>query len=340
MRTTLAADRPGLPETPARAAIVLDGVSLTRRTQQELHYDLKRSMFRLLSGQIARVQRRTVLQNVSLRVERGEKVGIIGPNGSGKSTLLKVIAGILTPTRGTVHVDGTVAPLIELGVGFDLDLSLFDNILYYGVLLGHSEELVRAHADEILDFADLREYREEPTKTLSSGMAARLSFAIATEFRPDLLLVDEVLSVGDERFRRKCAARIDRFWDEHSTIILVSHDMMTVARTCDRVIWLDSGELRFDGPSERAAELYLSTIPSVANFRRGEDLIKLAETNPRGEVLVRGTSGHPQLYLVRNGCRHPIASVEWCLLHNYSDADLVLIDDEVIMQVAEGETLL
>ena len=248
MQSTLTGDRT-VSETPAvPAAIVVDEVTLSRRTQQELHYDLKRSVLRLLAGHIARVQRRTVLKNVSLRIERGEKVGIIGPNGSGKSTLLKIIAGILMPSRGTVSVDGTIAPLIELGVGFDLDLSLVDNILYYGVLLGHSEDAVRAHADEILDFAELSEYREEPTKTLSSGMAARLSFAIATEFRPDILLVDEVLSVGDERFRRKCAARIDRFWDEQSTILLVSHDMLTVGRTCDRVIWLAGGEVHLTAP--------------------------------------------------------------------------------------------
>jgi len=336
MGSTLIADRAGISAKTARAAIALDGVSLTRRTQQELHYDLKRSMLRLLSGRIARVQRRTVLESVSLRIEHGEKVGIIGPNGSGKSTLLKVIARILAPSRGAVSVDGTISPLIELGVGFDAELSLVDNILYYGVLLGHSEQLVRAHADEILDFAELREYREEPTKTLSSGMAARLSFAIATEFRPDILLVDEVLSVGDERFRRKCAARIDHFWDERSTILLVSHDLLTVARTCNRVVWIDEGKIRFDGPAERAAELYLSTIPSAANFRSGQDLVEMAQANVRGEIIVQGTSRHPQLYLIRDGRRHAIVSSEWTVRQNYTGKDIVMVDDDVILQITEG----
>jgi ABC-2 type transport system ATP-binding protein len=190
------------------AAIVLDSVTLSRRTQEELHYDVKGSLLRLFQFRGRGARRRTVLQDVSLQVEHGEKLGIIGPNGSGKSTLLKIIAGILQPTSGTKTVDGTISPLIELGVGFDTELSLVDNILYYGVLLGHEEDLVRAHIDEILDFAELTEYRDEPTKTLSSGMNARLSFAIATEFRPEIILVDEVLSVGDERFRRKCQARI------------------------------------------------------------------------------------------------------------------------------------
>ena len=135
---------------------------------------------------------------------------------------------------------------IELGVGFDADL--FARLITFPItvfLLGHNEKLVRAHVDEILDFAELTEYRDEPTKTLSSGMNARLSFAIATEFRPEIILVDEVLSVGDERFKRKCQARIERFWDEHSTILLVSHDMLTVSNMCDRVIWMDFGSHSF-----------------------------------------------------------------------------------------------
>jgi ABC-type multidrug transport system ATPase subunit len=207
------------------------------------------------------------------------------------------------------------------------------------VLLGHDEKLVRRHVDEILDFAELTEYSEEPTKTLSSGMNARLCFAIATQFRPDLILVDEVLAVGDERFRRKCQARISRFWDEHSTILLVSHDMWQVSQLCDRVIWLDHGKIRFDGPSAQAEKLYLSTVPSVANFRRGEDLVQLAETSHRGEVVVRGTSGHPQLFLVKDGRRHFIASLEWCERQQYVESDVTLVEDSVILEIPEGEIL-
>ncbi len=170
-------------------------------------------------------------------------------------------------------------------------------------------------------------------------MGARLSFAIATEFRPDILLVDEVLSVGDERFRRKCTARIDRFWDEHSTIMLVSHDMVTVARTCPRVIWMDQGAIRYDGPSERVAEMYLSTIPSAASFRSGEDLVELARGNRRGELLVQGASRHPQLYLIRDGHRHAISSAEWTILHQYTAEDVAIVEDDVILQIAEGPVL-
>jgi ABC-type polysaccharide/polyol phosphate transport system ATPase subunit len=328
--------------TPAglmRPAIALSGVTLVRRTQEELHYDLKRSVIRVLTGRLARVRRRTVLSDVSVRIEHGEKVGIIGPNGSGKSTLLKVIAGVLEPTRGTVSVDGSFSVLIELGVGFDPELSLVDNIIYYGVLLGHSEALVREHVEDILDFAELAEHRQEPTKILSSGMAARLSFAIATEFRPDALLIDEVLAVGDERFRRKCQARIERFWDEHSTIVVVSHDMLTIARTCDRIIWLEEGSIRFDGPASRAAELYLSTIPSASSFRAGSDLLELAASHDRGEVLVRGSSGDEQLYLIRGGRRHWIGSMRWCEEHGYGAPDVILVADEVIREVPVGDVL-
>jgi ABC-type polysaccharide/polyol phosphate transport system ATPase subunit len=322
---------------PNSPAIALDGVTLVRRTQEELHYDLKRGLLQFLSGNRRRTRRRTVISDVSTRIGHGEKVGIIGPNGSGKSTLLKIMAGILQPTKGSVHVDGTLAPLIELGVGFDPELSLVDNIVYYGVLLGHAESAMRDHIDDILEFAELTEHRNEPTKTLSSGMAARLSFAIATEFRPDILLVDEVLSVGDERFRRKCTARIERFWDEQSTIVLVSHDMSTIVRTCNRVVWLEGGSVRLDASPDQAARLYLSTIPSALSFRRGEELVTLAESHARGEIIVRGTSGDATLFVIRDGRRHYVSTLDWCHRVGYTSEDVLAVEDEVIQQVPEGD---
>ena len=321
------------------AAIEFSGVTLIRRTQQELHYDLKRSLLNALSGRRRAPVRRKVIDGVRFRIEHGEKVGLIGANGSGKSTLLKLIAGILKPTSGTISIEGSIAPLIELGVGFDPELSLVENVVYYGVLLGHPEPLVRAHIEEILDFAELQPHRDEPTKTLSSGMSARLSFAIATEFRPDVLLVDEVLSVGDERFRRKCAARIDRFWTEASTIVLVSHDMQSVARMCERILWLDDGAVRYDGPADLASRRYLATVPAVLTFERGEELIALADTAERGEVLVRGTSGSEQIFIIRGGRRHPVATVEWFNRAGYSGDDVRTVEDEVILEIPEGEIL-
>jgi ABC-type polysaccharide/polyol phosphate transport system ATPase subunit len=324
------------------AAIELRDVTLVRRTQEELHYDLKRTLFDLVSGRVRKVRRHTVLDNVSFRVGLGEKVALIGPNGSGKSTMLKVIAGVLRPTRGRSSVEGTLSPLIELGVGFDPELSLVDNIVYYGVLLGHDEAVVRASIDGILDFAELRPLRDHPTKTLSSGMQARLGFAIATEFRPDILLLDEVLSVGDERFLRKSAVRLDRFWDAHSTIVLVSHDLSYVTRTCNRAIWLDHGTIRFDGPAMEAVQRYLNTVPGANAFRAGAELVAVARESERGEIVVRGTSPTDQgmkVFLIRDGVRHWIATPEWYARTGYVWEDIIHVDDNVILEVPEGDRL-
>jgi ABC-type polysaccharide/polyol phosphate transport system ATPase subunit len=324
------------------AAIEMRDVTLIRRTQEELHYDLKSSALSFLSGRWRSVRRRTVLDRIDLRVEHGEKIGLIGPNGSGKSTMLKLVAGVLQPTQGAVEVEGTVAPLIEIGVGFDPDLTLVDNIVYYGVLMGQDEGKVRAHVDAILEFAELGPIRDQPTKTLSSGMSARLGFAIATEFRPDILLLDEVLAVGDERFRRKCAARIERFWDANSTIVLVSHDLVYIARSCDRVVWIDGGEIHFDGAAAEGVEAYLATIPAINGFTRGAQLIELAASSKRGEIAVRGTSPTEQglrIFLIREGLRHRIHKDEFYERTGYVWNDIIHVSDAVILEVPEGEPI-
>jgi ABC-2 type transport system ATP-binding protein len=223
--------------------ISLENVTLWRRTQEEYAYDLKRSLFAVLERRYRKPTQRCVLRDISLTIRRGEKIGIIGPNGSGKSTLLKVIAGILKPTSGNVRVGGSVAPLIELGAGFDFDLSVIDNIMYYGVLLGHDRDWIRGRIDSILDFAQLYDHATEPLKALSSGMAARLGFAVATESHPDILILDEVLSVGDESFRRRSAERLARFWDERVTVIVVSHEKSFIRSQCERAILLEEGEV-------------------------------------------------------------------------------------------------
>jgi ABC-type polysaccharide/polyol phosphate transport system ATPase subunit len=240
--------------------IAFDDVSLYRRTQEELAYDLKRLIFRTITRQYVKPNRRKVLERVSLRIESGEKVGILGNNGSGKSTLLKVICRILPPTSGRVFVNGKIAPLIELGAGFESESSVVENIIYYGMLLGFSRNDMKRRTNSILDFAELHDHAGEPLKTLSSGMYARLGFAIATEVRPDILLLDEVLSVGDERFKMKCKERIGRFWDDHSTIIVVSHDLDFLASSCERVIWLDGGRVVATGPAEKIVDSYYESV--------------------------------------------------------------------------------
>jgi len=245
-------------------AIEISGVTLLRRTQEEMAYDLKRLLLHSLTKRYRRPRRRRVLHDVSITIERGEKIGIIGPNGSGKSTLLKVICGILLPTAGTVAVHGRVAPLIELGAGFDPGLSVVDNIVYYGVLLGFRENAMRRRIDSILNFAELEDHANEPLKALSSGMMARLGFAIATDVHPDILLLDEVLSVGDESFRSKSNTRMLQLWTEHSTIVAVSHDLSFIEQSCERAIWLQDGSVAMTGEPREVTRAYRESVQSNA----------------------------------------------------------------------------
>lgn len=240
--------------------IRLEQVSLWRRTQEEFSYDLKKTILSILQGKYRQPAKNLVLNKIDLVVAPGEKIGIIGANGAGKSTLLKVICGILQPTSGKVRVRGHIAPLIELGAGFDPEISVEDNILLYGVLLGFSRAEMRKRTASILEFAELKSYAFMPVKALSSGMVARLGFAIATDVQPDILILDEVLSVGDESFKNKCQQRINKFWSANATILVVSHDLEFIEKSCSKVMWLDKGQLKFIGESREAVICYLNIV--------------------------------------------------------------------------------
>jgi ABC-2 type transport system ATP-binding protein/lipopolysaccharide transport system ATP-binding protein len=240
--------------------IRLDNISLWRRTQEEFSYDLKKTLLSVVEGKYRQPAKKLVLDNIDLVVKKGEKIGIIGANGSGKSTLLKIISGILKPTSGIVRVRGQVAPLIELGAGFDAEISVMDNILLYGVLLGFSRSEMKARAHSILEFAELEDYALVPVKGLSSGMVARLGFSIATDVQPDILILDEVLSVGDESFKNKCKERMDKFWDDNATVLVVSHDLSFVEQSCARGILLNHGKLKFIGSAKESVDLYLNSL--------------------------------------------------------------------------------
>lgn len=237
-------------------------VSLWRRTQEEFSYDFKRLVISILEGKYRQPARKLILDNIDFSIQAGEKVGIVGANGSGKSTLLKLVAGILQPTSGTVRVRGSISPLIELGAGFDPDLSVQDNIILYGVMLGFSRQEMRSRISEILRFAELEDYILLPLKGLSSGMVARLGFAIATDVKPDILILDEVLSVGDERFKKKCQQRLETLWNAETAILVVSHDLEFVRQACDRLIWLDRGCIAFSGLTEAGVRAYLDFVQS------------------------------------------------------------------------------
>lgn len=187
------------------------------------------------------------LQDVSLKVKRGESWALIGVNGSGKSTLLKAISGILKPYKGTVSVLGTIAPLIELGAGFDGNLTARENIYLNGTVLGHTKKFMDEHFDEIVEFAELWDFLDTPIKNFSSGMKARLGFSVATMVAPDVLIVDEILAVGDFLFKKKCTERMNQMLQGGTTLLYVSHSIESVRELCTHALWLDKGRVRMSG---------------------------------------------------------------------------------------------
>lgn len=196
------------------------------------------------------------LDGVDLTVRRGESWGIIGKNGSGKSTLLKLISGILKPYRGSVKTYGSIAPLIELQAGFDGRLTARENVFLNGAILGHSREFMLEHFDEIIDFAEVRRFVDVPVKNFSSGMSARLGFALATMVQPEILIVDEVLAVGDKAFQQKCEARMQEMLANNTTLLFVSHSCPAVRRMCKKALWLNGGKAVMSGDSAEVCAAY------------------------------------------------------------------------------------
>jgi ABC-2 type transport system ATP-binding protein len=238
--------------------IKAENVSMRFNLASEKVNSLKEYFIKTLKRQIS-YNDFWALTDISFNVYRGEAVGLIGLNGSGKSTLLKIIAGVLKPTKGTVRVFGEMAPLIELGAGFDFDLTARENVFLNGAILGYSHEYMEANYQDIVEFSELEPFMDTPVKNFSSGMLSRLAFAIATIGKPDILIVDEVLSVGDFRFQEKCEARIKAMLDGGTTLLFVSHNVEQVEDLCDRVIWLEHGHMRACGPAEIYCKEYSET---------------------------------------------------------------------------------
>ncbi len=207
------------------------------------------------------------LKAISFNIQDGEVTGVIGRNGSGKSTILKIIAGVYQPTSGAVQVSGKVAALIELGAGFHPDLTGRENIVINGLLLGLSRREIQAREERIINFAELGEFIDSPIKQYSSGMYMRLGFAIATEVDPDILLIDEILAVGDAAFQQKCLGRVDEFRQRSKTIVFVSHDMTSIRRLCQRVLLLHDGVLLVDGPPEQVVVRYEELLQQPVETR-------------------------------------------------------------------------
>lgn len=239
------------------ADTIIDVNNLTMRFNmaEEKTDSLKEYVLKLLNGEL-RFNEFYALKNVSFQVKRGESVALIGKNGSGKSTILKIIAGVMYPTEGSVAVNGSIAPLIELGAGFDMELTARENIYLNGAVLGHDREFMDQYFDEIVDFAELWDFIDVPVKNYSSGMVARLGFAIATVVRADILVVDEILAVGDFKFQEKCKARMAQMMAGGTTLLFVSHSETQVKELCKKALWLDKGEVMAFGDTEEVCKLY------------------------------------------------------------------------------------
>lgn len=220
------------------------------------HYNgLKEYVIKMLKGELM-FQEFLALKNINFEVQAGESWGVIGKNGSGKSSLLKLICGILTPYQGTVSVTGSIAPLIELGAGFDYELTARENIYLNGAVLGYKKSFMQQHFDEIIEFAELQDFVDVPLKNFSSGMSTRLGFAVATIVKPDILIVDEVLAVGDQAFQEKCKQRMENMLSGGATLLFVSHSIEQVKELCQNIIWIDRGEIKAMGVASEIAEQY------------------------------------------------------------------------------------
>lgn len=245
-------------------AIELRDVSMKFRLANEKIDSLKEFVIKSLKKNI-RYREFYALKSVNLTIKKGERVGIIGANGAGKSTLLKVIAGVMKPTSGEVLVNGTIAPLLELGAGFDPELSGAENIYLNGAILGKSKEFLQEKYNEIVEYADIGEFIYSPIKNYSSGMRARLGFSIAICVDPDILIVDEILGVGDEQFKQKSSNTMRELMDSGKTVLLVSHSLNQIKKLTEKVIWLNKGQVRMIGPSEVVCKSYEDYVRSMKN---------------------------------------------------------------------------
>lgn len=230
-------------------------VSMHFNLMEEKVDSIKEYFVKLIKGQLL-YNDFVALNHISFDVQKGDILGFVGFNGAGKSTMLKILAGVLKPTSGTVKVKGSVAPLIEVGAGFDPELTARENIYLNGAILGFSKKFIDERFDSIIEFAELRDFINVPVKNFSSGMYARLGFSIATAVQPDILIVDEVLSVGDFRFQQKCEERIQKMIKDGVTILLVSHDIGMIERLCTKVLWLDRGKLKDMGDVNKICNEY------------------------------------------------------------------------------------
>jgi len=240
---------------PDGPVVRLRGVSLCYRLARQRLHSVKDYAIHWMKGALT-YEQLWALRGIDLEVPRRHRLGLVGRNGAGKSTLLKVISGVLRPTLGEVETVGWVAPILELGTGFDYELTGAENVALNALLLGRRRKEVEERFDEIVEFSGLAEFIDSPIRNYSSGMLARLGFAIATAWTPDILILDEVLAVGDAAFKRRCVERMSEIRDRGSAVLLVSHDLDAIRANCDRCVWLDRGEIRAIGSVDEVLDRY------------------------------------------------------------------------------------
>ena len=244
----------------AKKALVVQDVSILFNLSKENVDNLKELLIKKIKGEKIRFNEFWALKNINFELNKGDRLGILGLNGAGKSTLLKIIAGVYKPTTGKVTRHGHIAPMIELGAGFDPNYTGRENIFLYGSVLGFSREFLESKYEEILEFSELGDFIDVPIKNYSSGMRARLGFSIATVVEPEILILDEVLSVGDAKFRKKCEKKMQGMFDHGVTVLFVSHSLEQVKRLCNKAILLEHGELIAQGDINEVAEIYDSML--------------------------------------------------------------------------------
>jgi len=239
-------------------AVDINHATIRFNMASESIFSIKEYFVKLVKGQLM-FQEFFALQDVSLQVEKGDSWGFVGTNGAGKSTLLKLVCGILKPFEGTAQVYGSIAPLIELGAGFDPEMTARENVFLNGAILGHTKKFMQEHLDEIIDFAELREFLDVPIKNFSSGMTARLGFSIATMVQPEILIVDEILAVGDYAFQQKCHMRMEKMLSGGTTLLFVSHSVDQVKTLCKHALWLEKGRVVMSGKSAEVCDAYIAS---------------------------------------------------------------------------------
>ncbi len=309
----------------AENMIEIRNVVMDFRTQHDSSKSFKDLVVNAIKGKV-KINSFRAVDNVNITIKPGEVCGIIGRNGAGKSTLLKMISGVLTPTSGSIEIGGKIAPMLELGAGFDTDLTARENIYLNGAILGYSKEFLDERFDRIVEFAELEDFIDQPVRTFSSGMMMRLAFSVATQVDPEILIVDEILSVGDTHFRQKSEKRMREMMSGGTTVLMVSHALHEIRSMCNHVIWLDHGKVVLDGEPDYVCDAYdgLIELEHAPEFTVGRTL------NDIQRVKTFSNNWLPQnaIYKIRTGQKGSVAASLYCPFRDLKGTEKVKLSVE------------